>query len=260
MPAIELKGVSVQAMRAAISSPDLDLIARELSAKLGDATDFFAGDPTIVDAAALPDGSAPDWRELARILARHGLNMYGVRNVGEQAAQGARSAGYLVLPPEAARRAPAARTPAPAAEPEPAAPPAAAEAAPASAAAAGPVTPGAPGAMIVDKPLRSGQQVYARGRDLVLLAMVSAGAEVIADGNIHVYAPLRGRALAGARGDATARILCTCFEAELVSIAGIYRSVDAALAGQHARQPVQVVLQTAADGQQKLEIQSLKLT
>lgn len=73
------------------------------------------------------------------------------------------------------------------------------------------------------KPVRSGQQVYARGRDLVVAAAVANGAEVIADGSIHVYGALRGRALAGALGDETARIYCSEFRAELVSIAGRYR-------------------------------------
>ena len=80
--------------------------------------------------------------------------------------------------------------------------------------------------MVVDKPLRSGQQVYARGADLVVLAMVSFGAEVIADGDIHVYAPLRGRAMAGARGNTQARIFSTCMEPQLLSIAGMYRTTD----------------------------------
>ncbi|MBL8470949.1 MAG: septum site-determining protein MinC [Rhodocyclaceae bacterium] len=258
MSVIELKGVSVQAMRAAIRSADLDQIARELSAKLGDAADFFAGDPTVVDAAGLPEGDVPDWNRLAHILAGHGLRMFGVRNLSDAAAAAARAAGFLVLPAESRRgghtAAPAtdaAAAPAPASEP--------------SSVAAGPVAAEPPAAadtaaMIVDKPLRSGQQVYARGRDLILLAMVSAGAEVIADGNIHVYAPLRGRALAGARGYAGARIICTSFEAELVSIAGVYRSVDAELAKRYARRPVQIALQTAPDGQQKLDIQTLDIT
>lgn len=76
------------------------------------------------------------------------------------------------------------------------------------------------------QPVRSGQQVYARGRDLVLTAPVGNGAEVIADGSIHVYASLRGKAIAGARGDATARIFCQDFQAELVSIAGRYRVLE----------------------------------
>ena len=79
------------------------------------------------------------------------------------------------------------------------------------------------GAMVHTQPVRSGQQVHARGRDLAVVAAVGAGAEVIADGSLHVYGPLRGRALAGAQGDATARIFCTEFAAELVAIAGIFR-------------------------------------
>ncbi len=80
--------------------------------------------------------------------------------------------------------------------------------------------------VIVDKPLRSGQQVYAKGADLVVLALVNHGAEVIADGNIHVYAPLRGKAIAGARGNTSARIFAASLEAELIAIAGIYRTTE----------------------------------
>ena len=86
-----------------------------------------------------------------------------------------------------------------------------------------------PPVLVVDRPLRSGQQVYARGGDLVVLAPVNPGAEVIADGHIHVYAPLRGRAIAGAKGDTAARIYTTCMQAELLSIAGVYRTGEAAL-------------------------------
>ncbi|MFT4240992.1 MAG: septum site-determining protein MinC, partial [Acidovorax sp.] len=100
-----------------------------------------------------------------------------------------------------------------------------------------------PGTMVVDKPLRSGQQVYARGGDLVVLAMVSFGAEVIADGNIHVYAPLRGRAIAGARGNTAARIFSTCMEPQLVSIAGIYRTTETALPDDVAGKAAQVWLE-----------------
>ena len=79
---------------------------------------------------------------------------------------------------------------------------------------------------IITKPIRSGQQVYAEG-DLIILAQVSAGAEVLADGNIHVYGALRGRALAGVKGDSDARIFCKSMEAELVSIAGNFMLMDA---------------------------------
>jgi septum site-determining protein MinC len=85
------------------------------------------------------------------------------------------------------------------------------------------------GTLLIDKPLRSGQQVYARGGDVVVTAVVSFGAEVIADGNVHVYAPLRGKAIAGARGNTEARIFSTCMEAQLVAIAGIYRTNEVPL-------------------------------
>jgi len=97
--------------------------------------------------------------------------------------------------------------------------------------------------LVIDKPLRSGQQVYAKGGDLVVLAVVSHGAEVIADGSIHIYAPLRGKAIAGARGDTTARIYTQSLEAELLAIAGIYRTAENALPADVAGKPAQVYLQ-----------------
>jgi septum site-determining protein MinC len=78
-------------------------------------------------------------------------------------------------------------------------------------------------ALIQQQPVRSGQRVYARGRDLVVTATVGAGAEAIADGSVHVYGVLRGRALAGARGETSARVFCQEFRAELVSVAGVFR-------------------------------------
>ena len=83
--------------------------------------------------------------------------------------------------------------------------------------------------LVIDKPLRSGQQVYAQGRDLIVLALVSFGAEVIADGHIHIYAPLRGRAHAGKSGNTEARIFCHCMEAQVLAIAGVFRTTDVPL-------------------------------
>jgi septum site-determining protein MinC len=97
--------------------------------------------------------------------------------------------------------------------------------------------------LVVDKPLRSGQQVYAKGGDLVVLAVVSHGAEVIADGSIHIYAPLRGKAIAGARGDTSARIYTQSLEAELLAVAGIYRTAESPLPADVAGKPAQVYLQ-----------------
>ncbi|WP_395771837.1 septum site-determining protein MinC [Arenimonas sp.] len=88
------------------------------------------------------------------------------------------------------------------------------------------ILPGLEPGLLQTQPLRSGQQVYAAGRDLTVCAMVGAGAEAIADGSIHIYGPLRGRALAGASGNAQARIFCREFNAELVAIAGTYKVLD----------------------------------
>jgi septum site-determining protein MinC len=113
-----------------------------------------------------------------------------------------------------------------------------------------------PATMVVDKPLRSGQKIYARGADLVVLAMVNQGAEVVADGNIHVYAPLRGKAMAGARGNTNARIFSLCLEPELISIAGVYRTSENPLAKEVQGKAAQVRLSN--DGQDKLLIEALK--
>lgn len=112
-----------------------------------------------------------------------------------------------------------------------------------------------PQTMIIDKPLRSGQKVYAKGCDLVVLAMVNQGAEVVADGNIHVYAPLRGKAMAGARGNTEARIFTVCLEPELISIAGVYKTSEHALPKDVQGKPAQVRLSN--DGQEKLLIEPL---
>lgn len=96
--------------------------------------------------------------------------------------------------------------------------------------------------LVVDKPLRSGQRIYAKGGDLVVLALVNHGAEVIADGSVHVYAPLRGKAIAGARGDTSARIYAHSLEAELLAIAGIYRTTENPLPADVAGKPAQVLL------------------
>jgi len=112
-----------------------------------------------------------------------------------------------------------------------------------------------PTAMIIDKPVRSGQKIYARGTDLVLLAIVNQGAEVVADGNIHVYAPLRGKAMAGASGNTAARIFSICLEPELISIAGVYRTSENPLAADIQGKPAQVRL--SDDGQEKLLFEPL---
>ena len=106
-------------------------------------------------------------------------------------------------------------------------------------------------------PVRSGQQIYAAGTSLVVLGSVSPGAEVIADDSIHIYAPLRGRALAGAQGDTGARIFTTCFEAELVSIAGVYRTFETGIPDRLAARPAQVQFSTHGE-ENRLDILALR--
>jgi len=97
--------------------------------------------------------------------------------------------------------------------------------------------------VLVTTSVRTGQQVYAEDGDLIVTGAVSQGAELIADGNIHIYAPMRGRALAGAKGDTSARIFIHSMQAELVSIAGIYRNFEQDLPDHLHKQPVQILLQ-----------------
>ncbi|MFX1761356.1 septum site-determining protein MinC [Paraburkholderia sp. A1RI-2L] len=108
--------------------------------------------------------------------------------------------------------------------------------------------------LVIDRPLRSGQRIYAKG-DLVVLGAVSNGAEVIAEGNIHIYAPLRGRALAGVHGNHDARIFCTSLEAELISIAGIYRTAEVPLAAEVKGKPAQIRLD-----EERILIEPLRLS
>ncbi|MEO8742231.1 MAG: septum site-determining protein MinC [Lysobacteraceae bacterium] len=126
-------------------------------------------------------------------------------------------------PPVAVEPAPVARAPEPTPKPPPSAP------------------VGGPG-LVHTTPVRSGQQVYAQNRDLTVCAMVGAGAEVIADGSVHIYGPLRGRALAGALGETNARIFCREFHAELVAVAGHYKVLDEIPANLHGK-AVQVWLE-----------------
>lgn len=232
---IELKSATLEAMRVIVRSPDDATLVAALEARLGSTPGFFSGEPVVIDCSELPAGRAPDLHGLRDVLARHELTPVAVQTADGSLAERARALGLAALPPEipstrgAVRAEPLADAVSPAAV---AAPPVVAERR----------------TEIVDRPLRSGQRLYARGCDLVVLAMVSAGAEVIADGNIHIYAPLRGRALAGASGDTEARIFTTCFEAELVSIAGVYRTFEQS-AGDLLRRPAHVRLESHSDKQ-----------
>ncbi|HSJ79948.1 MAG TPA: septum site-determining protein MinC [Thiobacillus sp.] len=233
-PALELKTTRLAGIQIILNSAEHAALDTHISTLFAATPDFFGGEAAVFECGRLPaDAAAPDWAWLAQELQSRGLNPFAVQNASPELAAAASRAGLLVL--NAAAPAPAAAEPAP--EPEPVAAPVEAPA---------PQMASAVPTRIIDKPLRSGQRVYAAGGDIVVLAAVNPGAEVIADGSIHVYAPLKGRALAGARGDVTARIFTTHLEAELVSIAGVYRTFDTALDAGVAKKPAQIRLADAS--------------
>jgi len=171
--------------------------------------------PIVIDVAELDETSARELplHDLADRIRACKLVPVGAANLPASAVWNAAAAGIGVVQLAAA---------APAVEP---APPAAAPASQAAPVEAPPSESAAP-TVTVRQPVRAGQVIYAQRADLIVLAPVNAGAQVIADGNIHVYAPLRGRALAGARGMTDASVFCQSLEAELVSIAGQYLVAD----------------------------------
>jgi septum site-determining protein MinC len=233
----EIKSANLPLVALLLKSPDLALLSEELKARFGDMPDFFDHDPLVIDISLLKTAAgradtaqaAIDFVALQALLRPYKLNPIAVRGGSDALMQAAQAAG-LVRADDASVHAPRNAQPDSAAPASPPPPPAQAQP-----------------ALVVDKPLRSGQQVYARGRDLVVMAMVNAGAEVVADGHIHVYAPLRGKAIAGARGNGDARIFTLAMEAELVSIAGIYRTSETPWPDSVRGKPAQLRLAGGAD-------------
>ena len=229
----EFKSATLPLVALILKTKDLDVLATALDAQLADSPDFFEQEPVVIDLSQLADGADAtiDFPALRDLLARHQTQPIAVRGGSDGQNAAARAAGLSLaaMPVTPTPRAPAPPAPAPAPASE--APQIVRE-----------VQVPAAGTLVIDKPLRSGQQVYARGGDVIVMAVVNFGAEVIADGNIHVYAPLRGKAIAGARGNTEARIFTTCMEAQLVAIAGIYRTSEVALPADLAGKPVHIHL------------------
>jgi len=218
-----LRGTTVPVITLALSSADESVLEADIAAKVSEAGDSLAGGLAVIDLSALND-AAPPLTWLVAQVRRFGLLPVGVIGTREEQAGEVSGLGLAILPAGASSARPT-ETPArddsvremPAASAKAERP---IEPKPAS------VAPPAGASMVVDRPVRSGQRIYARGGDLVLLAGASAGSELIADGNIHCYGPLRGRALAGASGDQDAQIFALDFEAELVSVAGVYKAFE----------------------------------
>lgn len=246
---IEFKGTTLPVLSITLRS----LNPKELTAAAGTLfgeSGFFDDDLAVLDLSQLADVPTQiEWPLIVALLTSHGLKLLGITRAQSSAvSDSALAAGLPTLALSAGRTAkPPAVTEATTTAADLAKIPASLRKTPppSTAAPAGTADDELlqnPANLIIDRPLRSGQQVYARGGDLIILAAVNPGAEVIADGNIHVYAPLRGRALAGARGNSEARILTTVFAAELVSIAGIYRTFEDGVPERLANQPAQIKL------------------
>jgi len=201
----QLKGGLYPLTALQLLGTDLAIFEKQLSAKIQQAPKFFEHAPIVIDLqklSALED--TLNFKALLELLLQKNLMPVGVKG-GSSTQQAAAAAAGL---PSLRTSAQADTEPAEKIEENSKS----VEAAP-----KGSLT------KVITEPVRSGQQIYARGGDLIVLAPVSHGSELLADGHIHIYGPLRGRALAGVTGDTKARIFCQSLEAELVSIAGEYK-------------------------------------
>lgn len=236
---MQLKGSLLPMTVLELSSFELSQFVSDLEAKISQAPEFFENLPIVVDLDKYDASEALSFDHLMAACEQHSIRIVAVRGGAEHLQQAARQAGLGILAKQKERS----RTP-----PEPQkAEPAAVE--PAVETVVEKVIETVVEtkterqlSKVVRTPVRSGQQIYAQDGDLIVLASVSAGAEILADGNIHVYGALRGRALAGIKGDTSARIFCQNLNAELVSIAGQYKiseDLDKTMVGK----PCQVFLE-----------------
>lgn len=219
--ALELKGRSMTLTSLRILRPSLDDILAELDAKIDQAPAMFRNAGVVLDMEALDTDQASqlDLNGLVDSLRQRWCIPVAVSGEASLWSERASDAELGILSPggQEPKRGKAA---APAKEPE----------------------PQNGRTLLVRQPVRSGQQFYARGGDLIVLSSVSPGAEVLADGNIHIYGTLAGRALAGVRGDSEARIFCQSLKAELVSIAGNYQISEQMGGAAAGGKPVQIHL------------------
>lgn len=246
----ELEGMVSTVTVLRLTTPDLGALKRSLRAKLEQLPGFFQDAPVVVDLTALEgsdeDGDFGDRQEvslddLAALLRELKVVPIGVRNLRESRRADARAAGLAII--RGGKRTTKVREvgkePARSERSERREPERAQDREPERALERESFPPGS---MVLRTPLRSGQVVYAEQCDAIILAPINAGAEIIADGNIHVYASLRGRALAGAHGNEEARIFCKSLDADLVAIAGCYLRADE-IPERHRGKPAQIYLE-----------------
>lgn len=240
-PAIDLKGSVFTLTVLRLQSNDLAAIEKELKERLALGPRFFEDAPVVIDLDVLKEQDQEiNLNQLSELLRSLRLIPVGVRHGNPAQQQLALEAGLALMKGGAIKDIGASSAA------KPAATPASKETAPAQAKMSDIKVPeqaaSESATKIIYQPIRSGQQIYAKGGDLIVLGAVNAGAEIIADGNIHVYAPLRGRALAGVRGDKSARIFCHHMEAQLVSVCGHYRVFEDTVPSDIRNKAVQIYL------------------
>ena len=233
--AVSIKGSVFTLPIVKIHSGDLTAIKQTLHTHLAKSAGFFKDSPVVLDLADVPDW-LPDFNRLRQLLADLGLMAAAVQHANDNQIALARGAGLGNIASKAAKPASSAdvvdETPT------------TTESKPKSGNPMQFIEPDFESqTMIYDQPIRGGQRLYARGGDLIQLAAVNPGGEIMADGNIHIYAPLRGRALAGVNGDENARIFCHSMQAELVAVAGNYRVFEDNIPAELKNKSVQVYLQ-----------------
>lgn len=207
---LEFKGRMLMMTVLQLKNLDANLLHQEVSQRLEDAAQWLQEAPVVIDVS--PDLEVDPVALMAAVdtLRSLGVNLVALARTTGIDNDTAAMLGLGTLSLSGGRDVPRRNEPAPAPQVE---------------AEKVPTATQRIETLVVDQPVRSGQQVYSRG-DLIVLAPVSTGAELMAEGNIHVYSKLRGRALAGVRGDGSARIFCQQLNAELVSIAGHYRVAE----------------------------------
>ncbi len=221
--AVELKGTVFTLPVLKLHSTDLAAIEHELKVHLARGLNFFQHAPLVIDLAAVEEQAMElDFAAMAEMLRRLQLFTVGVRDAGPHLAEKAVAAGLAVLKGGVTTKK--------VAEKNVEELPVATEVSPRR-------------TRIVRHPVRSGQQIYAKGGDLIVLSSVNVGAEVIADGNIHVYGTLRGRAFAGVTEDTGARIFAQSMEPELAAIAGNYQVFDEPVSPSLRGKPAQIYLE-----------------
>jgi septum site-determining protein MinC len=236
-PCYEIKSADLSLVAFLLKTTVIADVLSTLKQKMSESPGFFDLDPVVIDVSALnlTNDETIDLNALMTGLREHALVPVAIKGAPQGLLSLAKGLGLVDASDARIRRS----TPL-------------TDAQSTQARIVEPVSPAPLGAMRINKPLRSGQQVYAKGRDLIVTGNVNAGAEVIADGHIHVYGLLRGKAIAGARGNADAQIFAQMMEPELISIAGVYRTSENLLSNAVFGKPAQVSLQSGPDGDKLL--------